>query len=94
MPAIKPKLFVPKGDVQRMLVAAQTPLEKTLIKVLTTTGLRIAEVGETQWERFFKVHGCIDCKRKDVKHKASGFCAPCFRHVSRAVKHIAKGLVS
>ena len=44
---------------------------------------------------FFERHGCLRCRRRDVRHMSNGLCEPCRRwfyyEIRKIEKELAKG---
>ncbi len=56
---------------------------------------RLQPLGEQRkWARFFELHGCLRCSRKDVRHASHGLCAKCRRWVYyELTKIVSEGLL-
>jgi hypothetical protein len=86
--SVKPRAFFSAEDVKRLQFVAVSPLEQALIRVLSTSALRVADVAQIRWSQYFRKHGCVRCERKKTQHRGTGFCAACFSRINRALKRV------
>ena len=45
---------------------------------------------QRKWSVYYETWGCVCCKKKQLPHRALGFCLTCYLRVSQRIKEILK----